>query len=208
MATLRSTFVEERLNDAITKSNPSPIFFYCTRNPAEPERATPDKILRSLVRQLACSISHETILEPVRVLYKSHEQNGFAAGPLTLKESTALIIELSQWRPRTTIIIDALDECDFSSRGDLLQALSRIVQDSWGLVKILVSSRADADIVCHFSKCLDLRIEASQNQDDIEYYIDFEVEDLIKRKKLLYGNVSMELKQAIHSILREQAQGM
>ena len=147
-------------------------------------------------------------MEPVRELYKSREQNGFAAGPLTLEESTALIIELSEGRPLTTIIIDALDECDFSSRGDLVDALSRILQDSCGLVKILVSSRADADIVCHFSECLNLRIEASQNQDDIEYYINLEVEDLIKRKKLLYGNVPIELKQTIQSVLREQAQGM
>ena len=208
MANFRSVFVEEQLNDPTRKSNPCPIYFYCTRNPAEPERASPDTILRSLVRQLACSTSDGPILELVRELYKSHEQNGFAAGPLTLEESTALIIQLSQDRPLTTIVIDALDECDLSLRGDLLDALSRILQDSCGLVKILVSSRADADIVCHFSDCLNLRIEASQNQEDIEYYVDFEVERLIERKKLLYGNVSLELKQTIQLVLREQAQGM
>ena len=208
LATFRSIFVEEQLNDATRESNPCPIYFYCTRNPAEPERASPDTILRSLVRQLACSTSDGPILEPVRELYKSREQNGFAAGPLTLEESSGLIIQLSQDRPLTTIVIDALDECDLSSRGDLLDALSRILQDSCGLVKILISSRADADIFCHFSECLSLRIEASQNQDDIEHYIDFEVEDLIKRKKLLYGNVSKGLKQTIQTVLREQAQGM
>ena len=165
-------------------------------------------ILRSLVRQLACSASRENILEPVRELYKSREQNGFAAGPLTLEESSALIIQLSQDRPLTTIVIDALDECDLSSRGDLLDALSRILQKSCGLVKILVSSRADADIVCHFSDCLNLQIGASQNQEDIEFYVDLEVERLIERKKLLYGNVSLELKQTIQVVLREQAQGM
>lgn len=208
LATSRSTFVEQRLKEAIIESNPSPIFFYCTRNPAEPERATPDTILRSLVRQLTCSTSHETILEPVRELYKSHEQTGFAAGPLTLEESTTLIIQLSQERPLTTIIIDALDEYNLSSRGDMLDALSRILQDSRSLVKILVSSRADADIVCHLSKCLNLQIEASKNQGDIEYYIDSEVDNLIDRKKLLYGKISQDLKQTIKSVLREQAQGM
>lgn len=204
----RSVFVEEHLNDATGENNPCPIYFYCTRSPAEPERATPDTILRSLVRQLACSPSDGPILEPVRALYKYREKIGFAAGPLTLEESTALIIKLSAGRPLTTIIIDALDECDLSSRGDLLDALSRILQASRGLVKILVSSRANADIVCHFSDCLSIQIDASQNQDDIECYVDFEVEDLIERKKLLYGNVSIELKQIIQSVLREQAQGM
>ncbi len=206
--TTRSIFVEERLHDAERESNPCPIYFYCTRNPAEPERATPNAILRSLVRQLACSTSDETIVEPVKKLYQSRGQNGFAAGPLSLEESTTLIIKLSQNRPLTTIIIDALDECDFSSRGHLLDALSRILQDSCSLVKILVSSRADADIVCHFSDCPNLQIEASQNQKDIEHYVNIEVDSLINRKKLLYGKIPEELKQTIKRVLREQAQGM
>ena len=208
MGTSRSIFVEERLDDAKRESNPCPIYFYCTRNPAEPERATPDAILRSLVRQLACSSSDGTILEPVRELYTSREENGFAAGPLTLDESTALIIELTQDRPLTTFIVDALDECDLSSRGELLDALSRILQDSCSLVKILVSSRADADIVCHFSDCPNLQIKASQNQEDIENYVHSEVEYLINRKKLLRGKVPEDLKQRIASYLREQAKGM
>ena len=153
-------------------------------------------------------MSDGTILEPVKELYRSREHNGFAAGPLTLDESTALIIELSQDRPLTTIIVDALDECDLSSRGDLLDALSRILQDSCGLMKILVSSRADADIVCHFSDCLNLQIEASQNQEDIENYVNSEVEYLISRKKLLRGNVTEDLKETIARYLREQAKGM
>ena len=208
MATFRSIFVEERLHDASKESNPCPIYFYCTRNPAEPERGTPDAILRSLVRQLACSTSDEIIVEPVKDLYKSREKDGFAAGPLNFEESTALIIELSQNKPLTIIVIDALDECDFSSRGDLLDALSRILHDSCSLVKILVSSRADADIVCHYSDCPNLQIDASQNQRDIEHYVNSEVESLTNRKKLLYGNISENLKQTIKSVLREQAQGM
>ena len=195
-------------HDANRERNPRPIYFYCTRDPAERERANPDAILRSLVRQLACSALDGTILEPVKELYRSREQDGFAAGPLTLDESTALIIELSQDRPLTTIIIDALDECDLSSRGDLLEALSKILQDSRSLVKLLVSSRADADIVCHFSDCPNLQLEASQNQEDIDYYVKSEVEDLIKRKKLLRGNVSENLKRTIQSVLSEQAKGM
>ena len=206
--TSRSIFVEERLHDAKRERNPYPIYFYCTKDPVEPERATPDTIFRSLVRQLSCSTSNQTILEPVKELYKSREKNGFAAGPLTLDESTALIIELSQDRPLTIIIIDALDECDLSSRGDLLDALSRILQDSCGLVKILVSSRAAADIVCYFSDCLNLQIEASQNQEDIESYVNSEVEYLINRKKLLRGNIPEDLKATIARYLREQAKGM
>ena len=144
----------------------------------------------------------------MREIYKSREKNDFAAGPLTLEESIALIIELSQDRPLTTIIIDALDECNFSSRGDLLDALCRIIQESCSLVKILVSSRDDGDIVCRLSNCLTLQIEASRNQKDIESYVNFELEALINRKKLLRGSVPQVLKQTIASYLREKAKGM
>ena len=200
--------MEKQQHDANRKRNPRPIYFYCIRSPAERERANPVTILGSLVRQLACSASDGTILEPVKELYRSRKQDGFAAGPLTLDESTALIIELSQDRPLTTIIVDALDECDLSSRGDLLEALSKILQGSRSLVKLLVSSRADADIVCHFSDCPNLQLEASQNQEDIDYYVKSEVENLIKRKQLLRGKVSEDLKRTIQSVLSEQAKGM
>ena len=147
-------------------------------------------------------------MEPVKKLYKLRQRNGFAAGPLTLDESTALIIEITQERPLTTIMINALDECDFSSRGVLLDALSRILQESCSLVKILVSSRADGDIASHLSDCLNLQIEASQNQEDIESYVNFELEALINRKKLLRGSVPQALKQTIARYLREKAKGM
>lgn len=144
----------------------------------------------------------------MKEVYESRNQDVFAAGRLTLDESTALIIELSRDRPLTTIVIDALDECEFSSRGDLLDALSRILQDSCSLVKILVSSRADSDIVCHLLDCLNLQIEASQNQEDIESYVNFELQSLIKRKKLLHGSVPEDLERTIASYLRVQAKGM
>jgi hypothetical protein len=46
-------------------------FFYCTRNPAEPQRAECDKILASLVRQLACLSVTKPILPPVLLQYES-----------------------------------------------------------------------------------------------------------------------------------------
>ena len=208
LANYRSIFVEEQLKDARRKSTPCPIYFYCTRNPAEPCRASPDTILASLVRQLACSTSDGPILEPVREIYKSREANGFAAGPLTLEESSALIIQLSQDRPLTTVVIDALDECDLSSRGDLLDALFTILQASRSLVKILVSSRADVDIASRLSDCFNLDLKASRNQEDIDCYIKSEVDNLIDRKKLLYGKISEEMKRKIKKVLHEQAQGM
>lgn len=188
--------------------NPNPIYFYCARNPAEPERAKPDAVLRSLVRQLSVRNPHEAILEPVRRVYKEREDGAFAAGTLTLEESTALIIELSQCRQLTTIIVDALDECEQSLRLELLDAFNEILQGSNGLIKILVSSRDVGDIVCQLEGCLNLEIQASKNQVDINRFVDWGVDDLIKRKQLLSGKISDDLRQEIKQVLCEKAGGM
>lgn len=119
------------------RRNPSPIYFYCVRNPTEPERAKPDAILRSLVGQLSYLLPGQAILEPIWNFYQVRKKDAFATGPLTPEESTALIIDLSQYRGLTTIIIDALDECDLFLR---------------------VSSRDDRDIYHHLADCLNLEI--------------------------------------------------
>ena len=185
-----------------------PCYFYCARNAAELERADPAAILRSLVRQLSCLKSEGAILDPVQKVYKARERNGFAAGPLTITESKDLMIELSQFRPLSTIVIDALDECDPVLRSELFDTLTEILQSSNGLVKILVSSRNERDITCELAGCLNLEIEAKDNQADIGQFINHEVDDLIRKKRLLYGDVPDDLRHMIKQVLCEKAGGM
>ena len=191
-----------------TGTNPMPCYFYCARNAAEPERADPAAILRSLVRQMSCLKNDGAILGPVKKVYMERRRDGFAAGPLITSESKALIIELSQLRPLTTFVIDALDECDPVLRGELFDALTQILQSSNGLVKILVSSRNERDIICELASCLNVEIEAKDNQADISHFVNHEVDDLIRKKRLLYGNVPDDLRHMIKQVLREKAGGM
>lgn len=127
---------------------------------------------------------------------------------MTLEESTALIIQLSHYRQLTTIVVDALDECEQFLRLDLLGAFNKILQASHGLVKILVSSRDVGDLVDQLEGCLNLEILASKNQEDIAHFVDWGVDDLIKRKQLLSGKVSDDLRQEIKRVLGEKAGGM
>ena len=204
----RSIYLEQQLNEFRENRNPNPVYFYCARNVAEPERAKADAILRSLVRQLSCQKPGRAILEPVRTAYKEREQSAFAAGPLTVEESTDLIIRLSKLWGLTTIVLDALDECDQTLRDDLLEALTKIVQNSDGLVKILISSRDERDIACHLAACLNLEIKATKNQADISAFVDSEVDKMIRGKKFLLGKVPEDLRQETKNILCEKAQGM
>ena len=200
-------FIEQQMTEFRDGKNPMPCYFYCTRNGAEQERAKPAEILRSLVRQLSC-LQDGVIMAPAQRIYEDRKRNDFSAGPLTILESTALIIELSQFHHLTTIVIDALDECDPALRSELFDSLTKILRDSKGLVKILVSSRNERDISCELTGCLNLEIEARKNQADITHFVNYEVDDLIRKKRLLYGNVPDDLGQMIKQVLCEKANGM
>ena len=203
-----SLLIDKFIDDFEADKNPNPIYFYCQRNSAEPERSDPEAILRSLVRQMSCLRPGDALLQPVRKLYDARKKEGFATGPLGSDECTALILEMTKDRLMTTIVIDALDECDPDKRYVLLEALSRIVTDSTGLIKIFISSRDDGDIVLHLGECPNLKIQASHNQDDITRYVFSEVPRVIHSKKWRSGKVDEELELDIVLALIEKAQGM
>ena len=157
---------------------------------------------------MSCLRPGGALLQPVRDLYGERKEEGFAAGSLNSHECTALILEMTKDRLMTTIVIDALDECDPEKRDVLLEALSSIVTDSTGLVKLFISSRDDRDIVLHLGECPNLKIQASHNQSDITRYVNSEVSKMIHSRRWRSGKVDEKLEQEIKSALIEKAQGM
>jgi hypothetical protein len=137
------------------------------------------------------------------------EAEGFASGQLQVDESRQLIMQLIELYPQTTIIIDALDECDPDTRLELLQALEHILQRSASLVKVFVSSRDDQDIVLELSGYPNLAIDSQRNSDDIAQFVTTEVERLIQARKLLrYSTAQTEMKKMIINKVIEGAAGM
>ena len=203
-----SILIDRFIDDFEADKNPNPIYFYCQRNSAEPERSDPEAILRSLVRQMSCLRPGDALLQPVRESYDARKKEGFAAGSLDSHECTALILKMTKDRLLTTIVIDALDECDPEKRDVLLEALSSIVTDSTGLVKLFISSRDDRDIVLHLGEFPNLKIQASHNQSDITRYVNSEVSKVIHSRKWLSGKVDERLEREIKLALIEKAQGM
>ena len=186
-------------------------YFYCARNAAEPERANPDEIMRSILKQLSYTTLQQPIREPVAGKYKERKEeadnDGCEPTKLTLQECEGLILALLETNP-ATIVIDALDECDPARRSELLLALDRIREKSASLLKVLVSSRDDQDIVCQLKNSPDVLIHATNNYEDIENFVLLQVNQSIKDKKLLSGNVTEGLKTRIISSLIGGAQGM
>lgn len=182
-------------------------FFYCNRNDAERERADPEGILRSIVRQLCMPGPHARLSNVLAAKYIERERQHFADGPLRLDECVDVIIKLTKQYTSTAIIIDALDECDVSTRHSLLAALSSIMQHG-SSTKIFVSSRDDKDITLQLSDLPNLYIKASNNAQDIAQYVHFKVEQAVADKRLLDGNVSVATVQLISDTLTNKAQGM
>ena len=48
-----------------------PVYFYCTRSAAEPDRSNPNAVLASVLRQLSCVQPGAPILSPVIDKYKN-----------------------------------------------------------------------------------------------------------------------------------------
>lgn len=182
-------------------------YFYCARNAAEPQRADPNEILRSLLRQLSSSKADFLIREPVRKKSKELQDEGFDPRGLRIDECKQLILNILEHSP-ATIVIDALDECDPSRRYLLLDSLQEILQGSANLVKIFVTSRDDGDIVCRLRDSPNLYIRAEDNGEDIHNFVKLEVEQSIEKKRLLSGNVSTELKLLMIETLNQGAQAM
>jgi len=126
---------------------------------------------------------------------------------LSIEETLTLLLELFKENP-ATIVIDALDECDPEERHNLLSALDTIIIESASLVHVFVSSRNDGDIVCQLEESPNIFIRASDNAVDIESYVNYQVTEAIKKKRLIRGKDSPEIQKQIIDALIEGAQGM
>lgn len=107
-----------------------PAYYYCSRNAAEPERSNPEVVLASIARQLACSKPGSPVLPPAETNYQDARLTGSFQKHLDLDKSCELILQLVDYHDMTTIVIDALDECDKKSRSRLIERLQRIFQDA------------------------------------------------------------------------------
>jgi hypothetical protein len=198
--------LEETLPQAVPMA-----YFYCLRDAADSQRADPEEILRSILKQLACSVTYTSIRDPVVTAYRQRKKlssfHGSEPPSPSGLECLYLILELLEDNP-AIIIIDALDECDPERRHDLLQALDTIIEYSTGLVKVFVSSRDDSDIVWKLANSPNIYISAKDNSRDIANFVHSELGNAIAQKRLLGGKVSAELQEQISSTLISRAQGI
>lgn len=200
-----SLVVDELLHHLEAVNDEGFAYFYCARH--EVDRQDPDAIFRAILKQLShikTGCIHPLVVEH----YRASKREGFPTGDLAIAESTDLILKLLQVYPKTTIVIDALDECDLKRREDLFESLQKIVMLTANLVKIFVSSRDDTDITRQYAALPNLYIQAKDNVNDINAFVDYKIDESIRKRKLLNGKLSPELKRRIVRTISDGANGM
>lgn len=148
-------------------------YFYCMRNPAEPERGLGQAILASLVRQLASVSSRGPILPAVLAEYVDAIDGMAEFGDMawTMEELERVLFDLLGEYPTVTLVLDALDEVNGDDRQELLDILSRLLQESPNILKVFISSRDNLDIALSLSGSPNVYIEAKDNSRDISSFM-------------------------------------
>jgi len=124
--------------------------FCCADSEFEPERSSPEEILRCLWRQLAINSNRNNEVRP-SLLFTNENQvaraktDGLELPKLRAKDCIEAILYLASEDP-LTIVIDAMDEIAEEERYQLLSALNQITSRAENVVKVFVTSWNDGQV--------------------------------------------------------------
>ena len=101
--------------------------------------------------------------------------------------------------------MDALDECDETTRSDLIKILYKFGEESVKPIKIFISSRHDRDIKYLLENGLNLEITTTDNQEDIATFVR---NKLATSPQYWQELIDVELKEQILETLVNKSQEM
>lgn len=175
------------------------MFFYCDRN--EEQRRKPLSILQSLVRKLSTTIKDtECIRKQLQDLCRERRRNG---SDLSFDDCREQLLESVNLYTHTTLVIDAFDECEETSRGKILRTIEDLLSRPENHLRVLISSRPDHDLRNWFLHKPSIEIKATDNQEDIQKFIQEEI-----TKHTNWGTMSPDLREKIVEVLHSKSQGM
>lgn len=138
------------------------------------------------------------------VVEKSFEEHATKDGQiraLTYGELEALLVAVLPNCPPTTLVLDALDECQ--DRESLSTLLVRLADSPTSRAKVLVSSRREFDIQNAFESLPLISIESDVVDKDIRCYLEYVIKTNMRLRRL-----SASLKTTILDSLTLGANGM
>lgn len=175
-------------------------YFYCDRS--DEARRKPKTILGSYVRQLSEVPHHPSRIH--KDVYDLHYQANKEERQFSTNECKTLLCKLVNSYPRTTLILDAMDECEEEDRKDLLDILFSLARGGEHPVKIFIASRPETGIHAHPGFRNLVEIGTSDNKRDIENYI----EQRLSQQAGQWVSVSDNVKEKVKSTITDQSNGM
>ena len=148
---LTSAVIDSFLEERSGQASPAPLaYFYCAKNAFELKRADPEKIMRSIVRQLTSSSAaqrkvNDTLLSEYERREAEAMIDGFDVAGLRIAECVRLVLDTTGSNP-ASIIVDAVDEIQETRRHELLNALIQITKESASVVKVFLTSRDNSNV--------------------------------------------------------------
>ena len=138
--------------------------------------------------------------------YEKNKASGFATSQLSYEQALAHLEVLAQAPSQTFLILDALDECEESTRTRLVQDLQALLRRCDHPIRIFISSRPNQDIKAELHKGLNRTIEATDNRHDICRYVD---DTITKPDSPAFWRtkVPSDLRQRVFEILTKNAEG-
>ena len=195
--------VDQRIRQADPQHVAGIAYFYCVRQGQDQSGTDPAVILRSLVRQLASSLDGSSILPPIKTLYNRWRHERPDSGRLSLGECSEVFTELISCYSNTTIILDALDECE--KPYELLRELKTIAKSNTGQIKLFVSSRLNVNVNSVVILHRKIDIQSQGTSKDMDIFLHTEVKQ--RDRRLLKGRYP-DLEDRLIEVLRDRAQGM
>ncbi|OPB42501.1 hypothetical protein A0O28_0036180 [Trichoderma guizhouense] len=141
-------------------------FFYCNRSGTSMQ--DPVVVLRSFVRQLAYRKNYGDVPKSIIQTYKKAKNEG---RNLSYKECRELISELLSLYLFSTIVLDALDECD-TEKHSLVETLLDLKANSTRPLRIFISSRPDREYLGELERKSTFKINSDDQLADIKKYLD------------------------------------
>ncbi|ERT02395.1 hypothetical protein HMPREF1624_00693 [Sporothrix schenckii ATCC 58251] len=190
--------IQSRL-DAGTKTKEGFAFFYCNRN--EDIRRNPLSVFQSYARQLAAVAGQPKLVQKqLRSLWQESRTKAQKFGMESCKTQILASINLYD---RTTLVLDALDECELASRIVVMDTIKLLLSRATKPLYVFVSSRPENHIRKFFHHMPNVEIQATDNSEDIKKFVHAEV---VRHPN--WHDMPTELRDDIERTILTQSQGM
>ncbi|KAH7312623.1 hypothetical protein B0I35DRAFT_59726 [Stachybotrys elegans] len=196
---LESTLAKSHTNEGLA-------FFYSSH--AERDRGDCLMVLRSFVRQLSAPAGAQGFLH--RDLRELHRRSIERESQWTIALCVEWLTKLVGFYHRTTLVLDALDECPYDQRRELLNTLILLAKPE-RRVKIFITSRPEGDIRRRLINLPNVEISADRNSEDVAKLVETSL-DTSDPSSADYWSDALEsdpsLKDEIRNTLIKRHEGM